>query len=152
VTSLPGCVEDIKHQAILTTCYAAGLRISEAVRLKTSSLDNQRMVIRVAQGKGHKDRYVMLSPKLLDTLRDYWRIVRPKEWLFPGYFGRPITTHACRTARLRAGISKPISPHSTCRRAPSAITRAGERPCCRSRASSRWRVKCWIISASSQKR
>jgi integrase/recombinase XerD len=58
----------------------------------------------------------MLSPKLLDTLRDYWRIVRPKEWLFPGYFGRPITTHAvghaCRTARLRAGISKPISPHS----------------------------------------
>jgi integrase/recombinase XerD len=65
-----GCVEDIKHQAILKTCYAAGLRISEAVRLKTSSLDNQRMVIRVAQGKGRKDRkdrYVMLSPKLLDT-------------------------------------------------------------------------------------
>jgi integrase/recombinase XerD len=111
-----GCVEDIKHQAILTTCYAAGLRISEAVRLKTSSLDNQRMVIRVAQGKGHKDRYVMLSPKLLGTLRDYWRIVRPKEWLFPGYLGRPITTHAveyaCRKARLRGGICKPISPHS----------------------------------------
>jgi integrase/recombinase XerD len=103
-------------QAILKTCYAAGLRISEAVRLKTSALDNQRMVIRVTQGKGRKDRYVMLSPKLLDTLRDYWRIVRPKEWLFPGYFGQPITTHAvehgCRTARLRAGISKPISPHS----------------------------------------
>jgi len=71
------CVKDIKHQAILTTCYAAGLRISEAVRLKATSLDKQRMVIRVAQGKGHKDRYVMLSPKLLDTLRDYWRIVRP---------------------------------------------------------------------------
>jgi integrase/recombinase XerD len=111
-----GCVEDIKHRAILTTCYAAGLRISEAVRLKTTSLDKQRMVIRVAQGKGRKDRYVMLSPKLLNTLRDYWRIVRPKEWLFPGYFGRPITrhavAHACRTARLRAGIAKPISPHS----------------------------------------
>ena len=111
-----GCIEDIKHEAILTTCYAAGLRISEAVRLKTSSLDNQRMVIRVAQGKGRKDRYVMLSPKLLDTLRGYWRIARPKEWLFPGYFGRPITTHAvehaCRTARVRAGIAKPISPHS----------------------------------------
>jgi integrase len=105
-----GCVDDIKHQTILTTCYAAGLRISEAVRLKASSLDNQRMVIRVAQGKGHKDRYVMLSPKLLDTLRDYWRIVRPKEWLFPGYLGRPITTHAVErlpTARLRAGISNP---------------------------------------------
>ena len=111
-----GCVDDIKHRAILTTCYAAGLRISEAVRLKTSSLDKRRMVIRVAQGKGRKDRYVMLSPKLLDTLRDYWWIVRPKEWLFPGYFGRPITrhavAHACRTARLRAGIAKPISPHS----------------------------------------
>jgi site-specific recombinase XerD len=110
------CIEDIKHQTILTTCYAAGLRISEAVRLKASSLDNQRMVIRVAQGKGHKDRYVMLSPKLLDTLRDYWRIARPKEWLFPGYLGQPITTHAvehaCRKARLRGGIAKPISPHS----------------------------------------
>jgi len=89
-----GCVKDIKHQAILTTCYAAGLRISEAFRLKANSLDNQRMVIRVAHGKGHKDRYVMLSPKLLDTLRDYWRIVRPKDWLFPGYLGQPITTHA----------------------------------------------------------
>jgi site-specific recombinase XerD len=111
-----GCIEDIKHRAILTTCYAAGLRISEAVRLKASSLDKQRMVIRVAQGKGRKDRYVMLSPKLLETLRDYWRRVRPKEWLFPGYFGRPITRHAVahvrRTARLRAGIAKPISPHS----------------------------------------
>jgi integrase/recombinase XerD len=111
-----GCVEDIKHHAILTTCYAAGLRVSEAVRLKTSSLDTQRMVIRVAQGKGRKDRYVMLSPKLLGMLRDYWRLVRPKEWLFPGYFGQPMTRHAvehaCRQVRLRAGISKPISPHS----------------------------------------
>jgi site-specific recombinase XerD len=113
-----GCVEDVKHEAILTTCYAAGLCISEAVRLKANSLDKQRMVIRVAQGKGRKDRYVMLSPKLRDMLREYWRIARPKEWLFPGYFGRPITTHAvehaCRKARLRAGISKPVSPHSLC--------------------------------------
>ena len=89
-----GCVESLKHRAILTICYAAGLRISEAVHLKTGDIDSQRMVIRVAQGKGHKDRYVMLSPKLLDTLRDYWRIVRPKDWLFPGYLGQPITTHA----------------------------------------------------------
>ncbi|MBV8088455.1 MAG: site-specific integrase [Alphaproteobacteria bacterium] len=111
-----GCIGDIKHQTILTTCYAAGLRISEAVRLKISSLDNQRMAIRMAQGKGRKDRYVMLSPKLLDILRDYWQLARPQEWLFPGYFGRPITTHAvehaCRAARVRAGIAKPISPHS----------------------------------------
>jgi hypothetical protein len=110
------CIEDIKHRAILTTCYAAGLRISEAVRLKASSLDNRRMVIHVAQGKGRKDRYVMLSPKLLDMLRDYWRIARPQEWLFPGHFGRPITTHAvehaCRAARFRARNAKPITPHS----------------------------------------
>jgi site-specific recombinase XerD len=55
------------------------------VPLKTSDIDSRRMVIRVAQGKGHKDRYVMLSPKLLDTLRSYWRVARPKEWLFLGY-------------------------------------------------------------------
>jgi integrase/recombinase XerD len=126
------CVEDIKHHAILTTCYAAGLRVSEAVCLKTSSLDNQRMVIRVAQGKGRKDRYVMLSPKLLDTLRDYWRLVRPKEWLFPGYFGQPMTTHAvehaCRQVRLRAGISKPISPHSL--RHASRFTSSRQAPIC----------------------
>ena len=110
------CVAMRKHRAVLTTCYAAGLRISQAVRLKTSSLDNQRRVIRVAQGKGHKDRYVMLSPKLLDTLREYWRIAPPREWLFPGYLDQPITTHAvehaCRKVRDRAGIAKPISPHS----------------------------------------
>lgn len=111
-----GCVESLKHRAILTSCYAAGLRISEAVHLKTSDIDSQRMVIRVAQGKGHKDRYVMLSPRLLDTLRDYWRIVRPKEWLFPGYLDQPITRHAvgvaCRKAQRRSGLSKPVTPHS----------------------------------------
>ena len=79
-----GCVESVKHRTILTACYAAGLRISEAVHLKPNAIDRQRMVIRVEQGKGQKDRYVMLSPKLLETLIDYWRIVRPKEWLFPG--------------------------------------------------------------------
>jgi integrase/recombinase XerD len=96
-----GCVDDIKHHAILTTCYAAGLRISEAVRLKASSLDNQRMVIRVAQGKGRKDRYVMLSPKLLDMLRDYWRMVRPKQCLSRLF--RPPDHHARRRACLPNG-------------------------------------------------
>jgi site-specific recombinase XerD len=111
-----GCVDDIKHRAILTVCYAAGLRVSEAIGLKTNALDTERMVIRVAQGKGHKDRYVMLSPKLIEMLRDYWRVVRPQEWLFPGYGGQPITRHAvghaCREVRLRAGIGKPVSRHS----------------------------------------
>lgn len=74
-----GCVAAGKHRVILTTCYAAGLRVSEAVRLKAAAIDNRRMVIRVEQGKGRKDRYVMLSPKLLDTLRSYWKAVRPKD-------------------------------------------------------------------------
>src|SRR5271170_3077845 len=88
-------VSDLKHRVILTICYAAGLRISEAVHLRPSAIDSQRMVIRVEQGKGRKDRYVMLSPKLLDTLRSYWKAMRPKEWLFPGdHPGQPITRDA----------------------------------------------------------
>jgi integrase/recombinase XerD len=112
-----GCVSSTKHRAILTTCYAGGLRISEAVHLMPTDIDSQRMVIRVDQGKGRKDRYVMLSPKLLLTLRDYWRATRPKNWLFPGDIpGRPITSgaveDACQTARQHSGIQKPITPHS----------------------------------------
>ena len=111
------CVGSMKHRAILTTCYAAGLRISEAVRLKPNDVDSQRMVIRVEQGKGQKDRYVMLSPKLLETLRTYWRAARPKEWLFVGNIpGQPIDRGAveqvCQKARQLSGIRKPISPHS----------------------------------------
>jgi len=111
------CVGSTKHRAILTTCYAAGLRISEAVRLKPTDVDSQRMVIRVDQGKGRKDRYVMLSPKLLDTLRRYWRAVQPKGWLFDGDVpGQPISTSAvelaCQKARRLSSIGKPITPHS----------------------------------------
>jgi integrase/recombinase XerD len=106
-----------KHRVILTVCYAAGLRISEAVRLTPAAIDSQRMVIRIEEGKGRKDRYVMLSPKLLDLLRNYWHAVRPKQWLFPGDLpGQPITTSAveavCRKARDNAGIKKPVTPHS----------------------------------------
>jgi len=117
VVQFLGCVGSIKHRAILTTCYAAGLRISEAVRLKPTDIDSQRMVIRVNQGKGQKDRYVMLSPKLLETLRSYWRAVRPKGWLFVGDVpGQPINRSsvelACQKARRLSGIRKPITPHS----------------------------------------
>jgi site-specific recombinase XerD len=111
------CVPHIKHRTILTICYAAGLRISEAVHLKLTDIDSQRMVLRVEQGKGHKDRYVMLSPRLLETLRNWWRVERPEHWLFPGNCaGRPITRHAvekaCQEARGLCPISKPITPHS----------------------------------------
>jgi integrase/recombinase XerD len=112
-----GSLGNIKHRTILTTCYAAGLRISEAIHLQPTDIDSQRMVIRVDQGKGQKDRYVMLSPKLLETLRSYWRAMRPKGWLFEGdVSGQPITRNAvalvCQKARRLAGIRKPISPHS----------------------------------------
>lgn len=106
-----------KHRAILTVCYAAGLRISEAVALTAPAIDSQRMVLRVEQGKGQKDRYVMLSPKLLEILRDWWRVERPDHWLFPGDKpGWHITTNAvalqCRHVQRTCKISKPITPHS----------------------------------------
>jgi integrase/recombinase XerD len=112
-----GCVTCRKQRVILTTCYAAGLRVSEAVRLKAGAIDSKRMVILVAQGKGRKDRYVMLSPKLLEILRAYWKVAHPKEWLFPGARpDQPITREAvedaCQKAHRISGLSKPVTPHS----------------------------------------
>jgi integrase/recombinase XerD len=112
-----GAVASTKHRVILTTCYAAGLRISEAIRLRPPAIDSKRMVLRVEQGKGMKDRYVMLSPKLLATLRDWWRLEKPQPWLFPGdRLGQHITKEAveqvCQKARSLCHISKPITPHS----------------------------------------
>jgi integrase/recombinase XerD len=117
VVQFLGCVASRKHRVILTTCYAAGLRISEAVRLTLPAIDSARMVVRVEQGKGRKDRYVMLSPKLLDILRAWWRLARPAHWLFPGARpGQPITKdavgRACQEAHRLCGIPKPITPHS----------------------------------------
>lgn len=112
-----GCVRGIKHRAILSTCYAAGLRISEAVCLLPTDIDSQRMVVRVQQGKGQKDRYVMLSPKLLEILRSWWRVEKPKQWLFPGdipgrHISRDAVGQACEKAHHLSGIRKPITPHS----------------------------------------
>ncbi len=106
-----------KHRAILMTAYAAGLRVSEATHLKVTDIDSQRMMLRVEQGKGMKDRYVMLSPRLLDVLRTYWKSARPTQWMFPGEVpGQPITREAvglaCQKARRDAGITKPITPHA----------------------------------------
>ena len=110
-------IPSLKHRAMPMTAYAAGLRISEVAHLKAIDIDSQRMVIRVNQGKNHKDRYVMLSPRLLEILRAYWHDAHPRDWLFPGDIpGRPITPCAirlaCNMARERSGIKKPITPHS----------------------------------------
>jgi len=110
-------IYSLKHRTILTAAYAAGLRISEATHLKVTDIDSQRMMLRVCQGKGRKDRYVMLSPRLLELLRIYWKAVHPVLWLFPGDLpGQPITRdavgQACQKARRASGIKKPITPHS----------------------------------------
>ena len=110
-------VASIKHRTILMTAYAAGMRVSEAIHLKVTDIDSQRMMLRVDQGKGRKDRYVMLSPRLLEALRAYWKTVRPTLWLFPGdLIGQPITRcaveMACQKAHRASGITKPITPHS----------------------------------------
>ena len=108
---------NLKHRAILMTIYAAGLRVSELINLRVTDIDRQRQLICVRQGKGHKDRHVMLSPKLLELLRIYWRSYRPTLWLFPGKIpGRPITRETvftiCRQAGEAAQLAKPISPHT----------------------------------------
>jgi integrase/recombinase XerD len=117
VAAFLAAVKSPKHRMILTVCYAAGLRVSEAVNLKPTAIDSKRMVIRVEAGKGRKDRYVMLSPRLLDSLREYWNTARPKVWLFPGDRpGEPISRfaveHACRETRAPSGIMRPVTPHS----------------------------------------
>ncbi len=117
VTRFLSSIVNLKHRTILTVLYAGGLRVSEAIHLVVTDVDSQRMVLRIDQGKGRKDRYVMLSPCLLDTLRSYWSVGRPKLWLFPGDVpGQPITRGAvelaCRKAHRASGIAKPITPHS----------------------------------------
>ena len=108
----------VKHRAALMTCYGAGLRISEAVSLKISDIDSQRMVLRVEQGKGAKDRYVGLSPRLLDILRQYWRLMRPPgPWLFPAikthkHISAATLQQVCREAAHLAGLDKRVTAHT----------------------------------------
>jgi site-specific recombinase XerD len=110
-------VPSLKYRAALMVCYGAGLRVSEAVALRVSSIDSQRMLIRVEQGKGAKDRYAMLSPRLLEVLRRYWKATRPEEYLFPSCRkGRPLGVtalqQACRDAALRSGLRKRVTVHT----------------------------------------
>ena len=110
-------VPSLKYRAALMTCYGAGFRISEAVALKVSDIDSQRMLLRVEQGKGRKDRYVILPVRLLEILRVWWRAARPTEWLFPGWrAGHHLCAgslrHACHEAWLRSGLRKRVTAHT----------------------------------------
>ena len=107
----------LKYQAAFSVAYGAGLRAGEVMSLKPTDIDSKRMVIRVEQGKGRKDRYVMLAPQLLELLRDWWRVGRPQGWLFPGHvLGQPLTTRqlnrACHAAAHMAELDKPVSLHT----------------------------------------
>jgi len=110
-------IPSFKHRTLLMLAYAAGLRISEAARVRIADIDSQRMVIRVVQGKRKKDRYTILSPLLLEMLRHYWWAARPKDYLFPGRGQTGVVRsssvqHACCEARARAGLSKQVTPHT----------------------------------------
>ena len=117
VARLLAAAPGVKYKAALGVAYGAGLRVSEVVALKVSDIDNERMLLRVEQGKGQKDRFVMLSPQLLELLRDWWWVARPRAWLFPGLDPvNPMSTRqlcrAVRTAAQAAGIAKRVSPHT----------------------------------------
>ena len=105
-----------KYKAALSVAYGAGLRASEIRSLKVTDIDSERMMIRVEQGKGRKDRYVMLSPHLLELLRTWWKVQRPRGYLFPGQDRiNPLTLRqldrACLEAARLAGINKRVTPH-----------------------------------------
>ncbi|QQS29235.1 MAG: tyrosine-type recombinase/integrase [Sphingobacteriales bacterium] len=108
--------ENLKHKAILTTIYSAGLRISELINLKIKDIDSERKQIRIEQGKGKKDRYTLLSIKTLDLLRSYFKEYKPKEWLFEGQEGGPYSTRSIQTffqeVCKKAGIKKKVSVHT----------------------------------------
>src|ERR1700681_2011577 len=109
------------HRAMLMTAYSTGMRRAEVCHLRVEDIDSERMLIRIRQGKGRRDRDVPLTPKLLETLREYWRWMKPKTYLFPGTvknwradvpISDKIPWHACREAAQRAGIAKRVSPHT----------------------------------------
>ena len=120
VTRLINSASNLFHRTLLMTLYSTAVRRSELCRLQVTDIDSQRMMIRI-QGKGRHERDVPLSPKLLETLRVYWRWMKPKTYLFPGTVHHrradvPISTntvwHACHSAAQAAGITKRLSPHS----------------------------------------
>src|SRR4030067_1605515 len=117
VESLFSVTKNLKHKAILMMTYSSGLRASETASLKLTDIDSKRMMVRISQGKGGRERDSILSQTALEQLRHYWRHYRPTKWLFEGAKkNEPITTHSIQlmlyAARKRAGITKPASIHS----------------------------------------
>jgi site-specific recombinase XerD len=110
-------ITSFKHRTLLMFAYAAGLRVSEASRVRVADIDSERMVIRVVQGKRKKDRYTVLSPLLLEMLRHYWWAARPKDYLFPGrgregHAVNSTVQRACLEAQAAAGLAKEVTPHT----------------------------------------
>jgi integrase/recombinase XerD len=110
-------VGSLRYRAALMTAYGAGLRVSEVVRLKISDIDSARGLLRVEQGKGKKDRYAMLSPRLLKVMRAWWKVEQPKDWLFPGskpgrHMDAGMLQLVCRQAADLAGIAKKVRVHT----------------------------------------
>ena len=111
------CVQHPKHRSVLLTCYAAGLRLTEATHLRVPDIDGQRAQIRITNGKGRKERVVPASPRLLQELREYWKLRRPGNYLFPGRTAdMPLSAttiqKACKLAVAKAGINKAATPHT----------------------------------------
>ena len=126
---------NLLHHTILMTLYATGLRRAELCGLKVADIDSQRMILHVRQGKGKRDRDLPMTPKLLDTLREYWRWMKPKTYLFPGMDNnwradKPLSPKAVyfivRDAAKRAGITKPVSPHCLRHSWATHLLEAGE--------------------------
>jgi len=117
ITRFLEAVPGLRNRVALTTAYGAGLRVGEVVRLTAAAIDSSRMLIRIEHGKGGKDRYVMLSPQLLQILRTYYRLARPGRWLFPGHDpAEPVSIatlqDACRQAARQANLDKPVTVHT----------------------------------------
>jgi integrase/recombinase XerD len=121
VGQLIDSASNLFHRAMLMTLYSTGMRRAEMCRLKIEDIDSKRNIVHIRAGKGGRDRDVPLSPKLLETLREYWRWMKPKTYLFPGTVNGlradvPISDkmpwHACREAAQRASIAKRVAPHT----------------------------------------
>jgi integrase/recombinase XerD len=117
VLALFRALKSPKYRALLISCYAAGLRILEACRMRVEDIDSKQMILRVHRGKGNKGRLTLLSPRLLDALRSYWRIYRPQDWMFPGrtpegHISPDTVRQVFAKARTDAGLGRWCTPHT----------------------------------------